>query len=56
MIENLEDIESTIQEINERGKEEYTSLEDRTRDALIKQIQDKVDELSDVNESINDTN
>ena len=56
MIENLEDIESTIQEINERGKEEYTSLEDRTRDALIKQIQDKIDELSDVNESINDTN
>ena len=56
MIENLEDIESTIQEINERGREEYQSLEDRTRDALIKQIQDKIDELSDVNESINDTN
>ena len=56
MIENLEDIESTIQEIKERGKDEYKSLEDRTRDALIKQIQDKIDELTDVDKAITDTN
>jgi DNA repair exonuclease SbcCD ATPase subunit len=55
-IEALEDIESTLQEIQERGQEEYTSLEDRTRDALIKQIQDKIDELTAVDEAINDTN
>ena len=55
-IEALEDIESTLQEIQKRGQEEYTSLEDRTRDALIKQIQDKIDELTAVDEAINDTN
>ena len=55
-IEALEDIETTLQEIQERGQEEYTSLEDRTRDALIKQIQDKIDELTAVDEAINDTN
>ena len=56
MIENLEDIESAIQDIKKRGQKEYQSLEDRTRDALIKQIQDKIDELSDVDKAISDTN
>lgn len=56
MIENLEDIESTIQDIKKRGQKEYQSLEDRVRDALIKQIQDKIDELQDVDKAINDTN
>lgn len=55
-IEALEEIESTVKEIEERGKEEYTTLEDRVRDALIKQIQDKIDELTEVDEAINDTN
>ena len=56
MIENLEDIESAIQDIKKRGQKEYQSLEDRVRDALIKEIQDKIDELSDVDKAINDTN
>lgn len=56
MIENLEDIESAIQDIKKRGQKEYQSLEDRVRDALIKQIQDKIDELSEVDKAINDTN
>lgn len=55
-IEALEEIEDTVKEIEERGKEEYTTLEDRVRDALIKQIQDKIDELTEVDEAINDTN
>lgn len=55
-IEALEDIEDAVQDIKERGREEYTSLEDRTRDALIKQIQDKIDELTAVDEAINDAN
>lgn len=55
-IEALEDIEDAVQEIKERGREEYISLEDRVRDALIKQIQDKIDELQSVEEAINDTN
>ena len=56
MINALEEIEDTVQDIRERGKEEYASLEDRTRDALIKQIQDKIDELTEVDKAITDTN
>lgn len=56
MINALEEIEDDIQDIKQRGKEQYTTLEDRTRDALIKQIQDKIDEFSAVDEAINDTN
>lgn len=55
-IEALEDIESTLQEIEKRGQDQYISLEDRIRDALIKQIQDKIDEQTAVDEAINDTN
>jgi dsDNA-specific endonuclease/ATPase MutS2 len=44
-VQALEEIEDLVQEIKDRGKEEYKSLEDRVRDALIKQIQDKIDEL-----------
>lgn len=55
-IEALEQIESTIEEIKQRGKEEYTSLEDRVRDALIKQIQDKIDDLTAVDQAISDAN
>ena len=55
-VEALEDIESTLQEIEKRGRDQYTSLEDRVRDALIKQIQDKIDEFTAVDEAINNTN
>lgn len=55
-IEALEEIEDAVQDIKERGKDQYKSLEDRTRDALIKQIQDKIDELEEVDKAINDTN
>ena len=55
-IEALEDIEDAVQEIRERGKDQYNSLEERTRDALIKAIQDRIDELKDVEEAVNDTN
>ena len=56
MIEQLEEIESNVQEIKKRGKEQYDSLEERVRDALIKQIQDKIDELTEVDKAINETN
>ena len=55
-IEALEEIKDNVQDIKERGKDEYQSLEDRTRDALIKEIQDKIDELTDVDKAITDTN
>ena len=56
-IEGLEELQNLYQEIlKERGRQEYKSLEDRVRDALIKQIQDKIDELQAVGEAINETN
>ena len=55
-IEALEEIESTLQEIEKRGRDQYTSLEDRVRDALIQQIQTQIDELTAVNEGISDAN
>ena len=55
-IEALEDIEDAVQDIRERGKDQYNTLEERVRDALIKQIQDKIDELQEVEEAINNTN
>lgn len=54
LLEELQDLEQEI--LKERGKEAYKSLEDRVRDALIKQIQDKIDELQAVDEAINETN
>lgn len=55
-IEALEEIESTLQEIEKRGRDQYTSFEDRVRDALIQQIQTQIDELTAVNEGISDAN
>ena len=56
MINALEEIEDTVQDIRERGKDQYSSLEEKVRDALIKQIQDKIDELTEVDKAITDTN
>lgn len=55
-IEALEEIEDTVQDIKERGKDQYNTLEERVQNALIKQIQDKIDELEEVDKAINDTN
>ena len=55
-VEALEQIDDTLQEIKERGKEQYLSLENRVRDALIKQIQDKIDDLTAVDEAIAEAN
>lgn len=52
----LWDIEDTIQEIKERGEEEYFDMEDTIKEALTQSYQDEIDKLSQINESINDTN
>ena len=53
---NLEDIEDETKEINQRGKDEYFNLEQQVKDALVNERQKEIDELSKINESINDTN
>ena len=56
MIEQLEDIEDEIQDIKKRGRDEYISLEERLRDALIAKIQEQIDELSATSEAIDTAN
>lgn len=54
--DGIEDIEDQIDEINERGKDEYSQLEDRIKDAIINAREEEIDKLSAINDSINDTN
>ena len=52
----LWEIEDAVQEIKERGKDEYFELEDAIKEAVIQSYQDQIDKLSEINNSINDTN
>ena len=52
----LQDIEDAVEEIKERGKDQYFELEDAIKDALVQSYQDEIDKLSEINNSINDTN
>lgn len=52
----LWDIEDAVEEIKERGEEEYFEMEDAIKEALTQSYQDEIDKLSQINESINDTN
>lgn len=52
----LWDIEDAVAEIKERGKEQYMDLESMIKDALVESYQREIDKLSEINDSINDTN
>ena len=52
----LWEIEDAVQEIKERGKDEYFELEDAIKEAVVQSYQDQIDKLSEINNSINDTN
>ena len=52
----LWDIEDAVEEIKERGEDQYFELEDAIKDALVQSYQDEIDKLSEINTSINDTN
>ena len=52
----LWDIEDAVKEIKERGEDQYFELEDAIKDALVQSYQDEIDKLSEINNSINDTN
>lgn len=54
--DTLDEIQDTVEEIKERGKDEYFDLEERIKEALTQSYQDQIDQLSAINESINDTN
>lgn len=52
----LWDIEDSVKEIMERGKDSYLDLEERIKEALVGNYQSQIDKLSEINDSINDTN
>ena len=54
--DKLNDIEDRIEEVKELGKEEYLDFENSVKDAIIFAYQEEIDKLSEINESINDTN
>ena len=54
--EALWEIEDTIQEIKERGKEEYKNLEERIKEALIASYQNQIDDMEDRFDLINEAN
>jgi mitochondrial fission protein ELM1 len=49
-------MEDIIREIQERGKTEYVDFEQRIYDALVAADQAVIDNLSEINDSINDSN
>lgn len=51
--EELEDIEDSVKEIEEQGKEGYNSLLSEIQQALVDQKQKEVDSLSLINDSLN---
>ena len=54
--DELNDIEDRIEEVKEVGKDEYLDLENAIKDAVAFAYQEEIDKLSEINESINDTN
>ena len=54
--EELWDIEDQIEDIHETGKQEYLDLEVALKEAVEWSYQEEIDKLSQINDSINDTN
>ena len=52
----LWEIEDAVDEIKQRGKEEYFELEETIKEAVLQTYQDQIDSLHQINDSINDTN
>ena len=54
--DSIDEIDDQLFEINQRGKDEYFDLEEKIKDALVQSYQDEIDKLSEINDTINDTN
>lgn len=54
--DSLYDIKDSMQELEDIGKEDFLDFEQRVMDAVIGYYQDQIDELSLIDESINDAN
>ena len=54
--DSIEEIEEVVREIYDQGKDEYFDLESQIKDALVEQYQKEIDELSTINNTLNDSN
>ena len=54
--DTLDDISDTVDDLYNRNKESYFNFESRLKEALIGQKQDEIDALTEINETITDTN
>lgn len=54
--DNIEDAKYALEDLKDQGREEYINLEDRIYDAIVYREQEKIDKLSQINDSINDAN
>lgn len=54
--DSLFDIEDSLGDLEDIGKEDFFDFENRVMDALVNYYQEQIDELSLIDESINDTN
>lgn len=52
----IEEAQDAIYEEMTKGKDEYLNLEEQVKEAIIADRQKEIDKLSDINDSINDTN
>ena len=55
-VDAIYDIEDSIEEIKERGKDQYFDLENQVKDALVSTRQNEIDKLQEINDTLNDTN
>ena len=55
-LDAIEEIKDGVWEIYNQGKDEYFVLEDTIKEAIIAERQREIDELSEINDSITDTN
>lgn len=53
-LEALEDIEDQVIELKKRTREQASNLYDSVKEGLIKERQDEIDKLSEINDSINE--
>lgn len=54
--DNIEDAKNSLKEIEQEGRKTYRDLEDRIYEALVKREQEKIDKLSQIDNSINNAN
>lgn len=54
--DDIEDSKNALQDIKKIGQEAFRTIEDRVLDAIIHREQEKIDKLSQINDSVNDAN